>query len=120
MALIDELKQRRFEAQTGVRECEDKIDTYQRSLLSWTRRVNDLDTCIAALEPQHDEPQASSQPVTAEPLPSPGEGEESRDHSEGYAPVTDPEPMADPIWNEPEPEQERPNPFSILKREGAQ
>ena len=123
MALIDDLKQRRFEAQTRVRNCEEQIDTYQRSLLGWTQRVNDLDICIAALEPPAEAAPQPDQQASAledakriegasEVLTVPGAGEESRDQlcsvegceihaddasefaEEGYAHVVEPEPPA--------------------------
>jgi len=134
MALIDELRARWKVMSAELTQLDARVDELSDDLLDYER-------AIAALEWQHNEPEAPAQADPPSELRSvPGAEEESRDHSDdGYAPVIDPEPetigffisegrsielrsdgttapltpLADPIWNESEPEQERVSPFGF-------
>ena len=120
MDVVDDLQEMLDEALDEMHESREALQHVEQDLLNAVRRVNDLKRAIAALDP----------PAEAEPEPLPAADDppepvehisvltgdpaiepETGLHGEGYAPVTDPEPLADPIWNEPE--QERVSPFSF-------
>ena len=146
MNLHDEL----FERHKVLKAAKDEM---QASLRQTEAELDDLLVAIWALEGTTEaegramQAEAALEPTPAavtEPEREPKPQDDASEFSEeGYAPVVEAEPLADPIWNEPEPEptkpeadsiakahdyydpkavadRERRNPFNIFKREGDQ
>jgi hypothetical protein len=134
MALIDELREKLKDVETYIAARHAQIREHGSALEELERQRWDLDIAIAALEPT---PAAVTEP---EPEPEP-QDDASEFSEEGYAPVVEAEPLADPIWNEPEPtkpeadalakaadyyspeavaERNKFNPFAMFRKEGDQ